>query len=309
MKGGLLVLAALSLVLLNCQEPEPEGNLDIVFFDVSNGGAVLIRTPDQRTCLIDGGPTYAGANEICPVLDSLGITELDYCIATNFTEGRVGGLDEVLRHLGQKAGATQRCYGRDSTFNSPAFLEYRTAAGDRYARMWLGEVVEIGDVTLWCLALNGRVLGQKSKEPEVEKDRSIALLVSYFDFDLLITSDLAGNPEGDRINLGSRLAEVADEVEVLAVGNSGSEAAVNFGMVQQVNPVVSVVTVGPDDSTLPSQMTLNRLTSRHRKVYQSSRTGSATLPRRNGRVVGGNIWVTVGEGFYTVAGDTFRAYR
>ncbi len=308
-KYATFIFAAFILAGLGCQLPQPEGKLDVVFFDVGHGSAILVRTPDQRTCLIDGGPTYAGANDICPILDSLGITELDYCIATNYTEARIGGLDEVIRYLGGEEGILFQCYDRGRGLNSPAFLEYRQAAAGRRKTLRPGKVIEMGDVTIWCLAANGRVLGSKHKPPRMEQDKSIALLVSYCNFDMLVTSDLVWTSDSIRLNLGSEVTEISDEAELFAVGDFGSASAVSYKMVQQVHPVVSVISVGPNDSDLPAQKTINRLTRRRRKVYQTNHTGSNLIPRQSGRIVGGDIWVTVGQDFYTVAGDTFRIFR
>ncbi|OYD16395.1 hypothetical protein CH330_02980 [candidate division WOR-3 bacterium JGI_Cruoil_03_51_56] len=303
------VFLELLLVSLACRAPQPEGTLDIVFFDVGQGNAILIRTPDKRACLIDGGPTFAGANEICPILDSLGITELDYSIATNYTEGRIGGLDEVIRYLGGEEGVLFYSYDRGRTIHTKAFSEYQQAVGSRRKKIRVGEIIEIGDVTIWCLASNGRVLESKRKHPKVEQDRSIALLVSYHNFDMLITSDLNGVAGNNRLNLGSKLAEVTDEVELLSVGNYGSASAVSYRMVQQIHPVVSVISVGKNDLNLPDQKLVNRLTRRHRKVYQTNRTDSDLIPFGKGRIVGHNIWVRVNPNWYTVAGDTFRIFR
>ncbi len=303
------VLAGLILTILVCRVPQPEGNLEIVVVDVGQGSAVLIRTPDQRTCLIDGGPTYAGANDICPILDSLGITELDYCIATNYTEERIGGLDEVVRYLGGKEGVLFECRDRGYSYDSPAFHEYALAVGGRREKMRRGGVIELGEVAIWCLAANGRVLGSKQANSIAEEDKSIALLLSYYGFDMLIMSDLIGVAGNARCNLGSKIAEASDEVEVMLVGGYGSDVSVNFAMMMQINPVVSVVSAGPNDRNLPAQKTINRLTKRHRRVYQTNHTGWNMIPHESGRIVEDNIWITVNRNCYTVAGDTFRTYR
>lgn len=292
-----------------CQEPKPEHNLEIVFFDVGPGSATLIRTPERRTCLIDGGPTYAGANDICPILDSLGITELDYCAATNYTEGRIGGLDEVVRYLGGERGIINQCLDRGRAASGPAFAEYRQAVGKRREAIKVGQTITLGDVKITCLARNGRVLGTRYRTPKVEEDRSIALRVSYCDFDLLIPGDLSAAADGPRLDLLSELAEVCDEVELLAVGDFGSARASSFRTLEQLNPVASVISVGPNQDSLPSPRTVNRLLKYRRKLYQTNRAGNSDLPQRGGRVVNGNIWVTVTPRFFTVAGDTFWTFR
>jgi competence protein ComEC len=304
---GLLLFALLAI--LACHAPVPEGYVEITFIDVGHGSAVLIRTSDQRACLIDGGPTYAGANDVCPLLDSLGITELDYCIATNYTPERVGGLDEVIRWLGGEEGVLYRCFDRGGVLPSTEFAEYAATAGSRRTRMRIGEQIEMGEVSIWCMAINGRVLGEKAKPVTAEEDKSIALLVSYGKFDMLIGSDLTSVAGGGRYNLGTSLAEASDEVEMLVVGGGAPVNSLGPHMMENLNPVVSIIPVGANDDSLPSQTVVNRLTRHDRKVYQTDRTGWDLIPSGKGRIVGGNIRVTVYRDYYVVAGDTFRTYR
>ncbi|MBM3316062.1 hypothetical protein FJY71_09575, partial [candidate division WOR-3 bacterium] len=156
-KSALRLLLTVVLLVPACQVPKPEVPLDVVVFDVGQGSAVLVRTPDGRTCLIDGGPTYAGANQVWPVLDSLQIRELDYCFALNYTAGRIGGLDEVVRRLQGEEGILFRCYDRGYTARSPEFEQYAAAVGRRRHRLRAGDEVMMGELRIRCLAANGRV--------------------------------------------------------------------------------------------------------------------------------------------------------
>lgn len=303
------ILLGTMFVLTACSTTDTERPLEITFIDVGAGSAILIRTPDQRTCLIDGGPTYAGANRICPLLDSLRITELDYTIATNYTPERIGGLDEVIRHLGGEEGVLYRCYDRGAGTAGQDFREYNKAARSRRQRMKPGELIDMGELSIWCIASNGRVVGRALTSPTNEKDRSIALLVSYGDFDMLVLSDLASYGRDGRLALAEEAARVADGVELLVVPDGGSRYSVSDRLRQDVEPTVSVIQCATGDSSLPSQHVINELTRRGSRVYTTGRVTSAIIPTGAGRTVGSNIRVTVGNGGYTVAGDTFRSFN
>ena len=307
MLAGVLLCAMLGLTA--CSTTDSEKPLEITFIDVGAGSAILIRTPDQRTCLIDGGPTYAGANRICPLLDSLGITELDYTIATNYTPERIGGLDEVIRHLGGDEGVLYRCYDRGGGATGRDFREYNQAARSRRQRMKPGEMVDMGDLSIWCLAANGRVVGSDRTSPTNEKDRSIALLVSYGDFDMLVLSDLASYQRDGRLALAEQAASLTDRVELLVVPDGGSRYSVSDLLRRDVEPTVSVIQCATGDSSLPNQRAINELTRRGSRVYTTGKVTSAIIPIGSGRGVGSNIRVTVGNGGYAVAGDTFRRFN
>lgn len=303
------ILLGSLLVLTACSTTEAERPLEITFFDVGAGSAILIRTPDQRTCLIDGGPTYAGANRICPLLDSMGITELDYTIATNYTPERIGGLDEVIRHLGGEEGILYRCYDRGGGTVGRDFREYNQAARSRRQRMKPGEMVDMGELSIWCIAANGRVVGGEHASPTSEKDRSIALLVSYGDFDMLVLSDLASYGRDGRLALAEEAARRTDGVDLLVVPDGGSRYSVSDRLRKDVEPAVSIVQCATGDTNLPSQRVINELTRGGRRIYATGRVTSAIIPIGAGRAVGSNIHVTVDNGGYAVDSDTFRNFN
>jgi len=291
---------------LACEPPVTENNLEIAFLDVGHGSSVLLRTPDGRVCLVDGGPTFAGANDVCPVLDSLGITRLDYVFSTNYTDGRVGGLDEVIRYVGGAAAITEGCFDRGKTQGNPAYGEYVLAAGEKRRAIRLGETFELGDVTITCCARGGRVLDAKHRAPRSEEDRSVALLVSYSGFDLLLPGDLCAVEDQNRLDLGAELAEAAGPVELLAVPDFGSFGSVSFRFIQRLNPVASVLSSARGDSSV-TERTMSQLTKRHRQLYLNQAPAVGLEP--SVKTAHGDVWVTVGQGFYAVAGDTFRTYR
>ncbi|MCO5107259.1 MAG: DNA internalization-related competence protein ComEC/Rec2 [Burkholderiaceae bacterium] len=95
--AGLLPLAAQSPGL------PPAGSLRVTAFDVGQGMAVLVETPERRL-LYDTGPLYggdseAGARVIVPWLRARGIDHLDAVIVSHLDSDHSGGLPSVLRNL------------------------------------------------------------------------------------------------------------------------------------------------------------------------------------------------------------------
>lgn len=75
--------------------------LDVVFLDVGQGDAALIRTPDGRHVLIDAGPrtpyTDAGTRTLLPHLERYGIEHIDAVVITHAHADHLGGLPSLLR--------------------------------------------------------------------------------------------------------------------------------------------------------------------------------------------------------------------
>src|SRR5437016_406617 len=102
-------LAALGVVLLcllsqrpHAQSPAP-GHAGIYFIDIGQGASTLIVSPAGRTLLVDGGPPGAGTNAVIPLLNSLGISTIDYTVLTHYHIDHDGGLTEVI-NAGRIAG-------------------------------------------------------------------------------------------------------------------------------------------------------------------------------------------------------------
>lgn len=305
LRGIALVSLASAVALTACRTTEPERPLEVFVIDVGAGQSILFRTPDGRTCLVDGGPTYAGANAVCPLLDSLGITELDYTIATNYSAGRVGGLDEVIRHVGGEEGILHRCYDRGRIGITPEFVEYAGIARSRRHRIRPGERVELGELSFRCLASNGQVAGRRAARVTDERDRSIALIASWRGFNLLLPSDLMSIPGAGRLALATDAAEIADDADVLIVPDGGSEASVSWRFQQVASPRVAVLSVAAGDSLRPSPHAISRLARRGRRIYATGRLAPGLIPAGRGRSLGGNVRISVGDRWFAVAGDTY----
>ncbi len=95
--AGLLPLVAPAADL-----PAP-GSLRVTAFDVGQGMAVLVETPERRL-LYDAGPLYggdseAGARVILPWLRTRGIDRLDAVVVSHLDSDHSGGLPSLLRNL------------------------------------------------------------------------------------------------------------------------------------------------------------------------------------------------------------------
>ena len=71
----------------------------ICFLDVGQGDGILIRSPDGRNIVIDGGSTSqskCGTYTLLPALRSQGMTEIDCWFVTHTDEDHISGLKELL---------------------------------------------------------------------------------------------------------------------------------------------------------------------------------------------------------------------
>lgn len=75
---------------------EPPDGFEIVFLDVGQGDAILVRFPAGSTMLVDGGSKSSGKYVILPYFEEIGLAHLDYLVVTHPDADHCGGLKDVV---------------------------------------------------------------------------------------------------------------------------------------------------------------------------------------------------------------------
>jgi beta-lactamase superfamily II metal-dependent hydrolase len=278
--------------------------LRIVHIDVGQGDATLIVGP-SKTLLYDAGVTGSGSR-IRSVLDSLGITSIDYFVAGHYHADHIGAIDEVLN-----GGITLNIasYDRGGSYSSQAFTQYTTVVGAKRSTISLNQKIDLGGgVVLTCIAVNGQT-NQGAVSMTGENDRSIALVLRYGTFDYFVASDLTGGGSSTA-DVESKIAPDAGDVDVLHVGHHGSTTSTNQTLVNTLKPEHAVISCG-DGNTYghPTQTILDRLTAAPQMdtIWQTEAGAGATSPKVR---VGGDItFLTDGHTFtVTTTGGASYGY-
>lgn len=129
----------------------------IYFLDVGQGDGILIRSPDGRNIVIDGGSTSqskCGTYTLLPALRSQGMTEIDCWFVTHTDEDHISGLKELLLQ-----GKLTQIKVRTVVFSAYVFQDAALAELEAVIRaagitiVWMREGDVIGDdtFTLTCL--------------------------------------------------------------------------------------------------------------------------------------------------------------
>lgn len=243
--------------------------LKIHQINVQQGDCTLIVGPDGTTLLIDAGNEGKGSSEVVPYLKSIGIMPaqgIDYMIASHRDSDHLGGLDEVIA-AGYDVEKDIWDNGSKKT-NKPIndFLKKaKTTTAGAAKKIPLDHVIQLGDgATARCVAVGGNVLGHgKVVESPGENDKSVAILVTYKDFEYITAGDLGGG-DSDRSctdrstsqdNIETPLAITLmpggegtllgkHGVEVLDVNHHGSESSTNIDYMNLLTPKVAVINTG-----------------------------------------------------------------
>jgi beta-lactamase superfamily II metal-dependent hydrolase len=293
--------------------------LTIHHIDVGQGDATLIRTSNGKSILVDAGDAGKGETVILPYLRHLGITSIDYLIASHYHSDHIGAIDEIVQRLSPDSIRTVLDRGSMPPLpTTRAFRQYWSAAQStsRHNTVYLGQSIKLTDeLSLQCLAVDGAVLGRgeiKGSKGD-ENNRSIAWLLSSehteggknFSFRYFTGGDCGGLSDA-YADLETPLAAIVGDVDAMKINHHGSRYSTNRTFLDSLRPEAVVISVGDHNVYHhPAQETLDRLqnTPSIRHIYQTEHGSGATTVKA---IVAGTVTISVFDSFYTVCSDTFR---
>jgi competence protein ComEC len=269
-----LVLGALVLPVVlftGAFRAGPPTHLTIVFFNVGQGDAALIRSPAGATILIDGGPD---PDLVAAKLASLGVRRLDLMVATHPHADHVAGLPRVLARF-QVALVVDPGCGGDSPFYAE-FLRAVRSARVPFRHPAAGTVLRVADVRL-------DVLGPEACYRDTASDPnndSMVLRMTDGPASALFPGDAEQPSQTELVEQHAMLLPAI----VLKVPHHGGATSLQQ-FFQDVHATVAVVSVGPNRYGHPVQAVLRQLSADGMRVFRTDRSGDVTVRFEKGRVI------------------------
>ncbi|MEJ2665731.1 MAG: ComEC/Rec2 family competence protein [Deinococcales bacterium] len=245
--------------------PAPE----VVFLDVGQGDATLIRLPGRVEVLVDGGGTPfsdgdLGEQVVLPALRALDVRALDVVVATHADLDHVEGLLTVLQRI--PVGTLVMGPPWPSAAVDARLRAIAASRGIPIHRALRGERWRLG---------RGRnraeldVLHPGARALPTSNENSIALLLRY-----------GGAPQV--LMLGDAPASVerslaVPHVPVLKVAHHGSRFSTSEALLRAARPALAVVSVGRNHYGHPDPGVLERLSSHGAEVRSTLAGGALRL--------------------------------
>ena len=224
--------------------------LEIISLDVGQGDAAIVRFPDNRTILIDGGIQRAyydekrqkmveydvGKRIIEPYLDFHGIRILDMVVLTHPDADHGGGLGYILQNF-----EVARVLGiSDLSLDSQTHRRLHAIARDRdipYAFPYAGKIDLTPTATLRLLhPIDATSTNLLDKD---RNDDSLVMKLTYGEVDVLFTGDIGENAEARLIASGQDLRS-----EILKVPHHGSRTSSSAPFLDAVQPLCAIFSLG-----------------------------------------------------------------
>ena len=258
--------------------------LEVITLDVGQGDAAIVRFPDGRTMLIDGGIQRSyydekrqreveydvGKRIIEPFLDAHGIRKLDLVVLTHPDIDHGGGLAYVLQNF-----KVERIIGiPDMQLESQTHQRLRSIAkaqGIPYSFPYKGQVELTSTATLNLLhPIDAASTDLMDRD---KNDDSLVVKLSYGEVDILFTGDIESKAETRLIASQQDLRS-----EIIKVPHHGSRTSSSTQFLDTVQPRYALFSLGQRNRfQLPHRDVVSRYQERNCVQLRTDQLGAITL--------------------------------
>jgi competence protein ComEC len=258
----LMVFIICLLLPASCYD---RGNLQIAFIDVGQGDSLLLKSPQGKFILVDGGGSEfydVAATKLLPYLHYRGIRHLDMIINTHPDIDHEKGLESAADQL------DVNCLGLPASIStSKKYQPLRDIAVRRNIPILnlaegqsinLEEGMEIKVLHPERDLYDGQELNQES----------VVLEVRYGEFSALLTGDIPSE------TMSQVLEKVDLPITVIKVPHHGSSGSLPPGFYQELHPNLAVISVGANNPFgHPTPSVLEALAQANVKVLRTDQDG------------------------------------
>lgn len=301
------VLAKISLPQV---DERNDDEMKIYFVDVGQGDCTIIQFPDDTNMIIDGGNTTSETlTQVLRYVNALKIKKFDYLLLTHPDSDHNGALDDVINYCDIGEIFMPYCINSNINLGYKEFVKRAYSCGAEINYSEMNDYVFTKDIDkyFYMLFLSPYSVdtpgGQyeklnKANPSSLEKnDVSAVCYLSYADTSCLFMGDASANIEAQLLN--TQQATVFDDslfttnvtydnknykitadikdIDIFKVPHHGSTSSSRVEFINYVSPETSVISVGKNSYSHPSQKVVSRLYDVNSSIYRTDECGTVTI--------------------------------
>lgn len=261
--GLAVAAAAVALARPAATAPAQLPDARVEVLDVGQGDAILIRSPEGKTALIDAGPSH----DVVATLKKQGVTEIDLLVVSHHHADHYGGMAEVIKAFHPRVFLASNSSHTTSTYLK--LLETVRDAGIRAIQPGSApRKIGLGSVVL-------TVFPQPPEDAQDENDNSIGIRLDYGDFSALLTGD---SQDRARAFWAKACPSLLKDVTILKLAHHGSRNGTDARWLDLTRPELAVASLGAgNDYGHPHAETLALLERRKVPLLRTDLDGTIAI--------------------------------
>lgn len=218
------------LLIIIYISPYLNSNFEVVMFEVGEADCHLIKYPyNKNTILIDTGKNeYKIKNEVIPYLKSIGIKKIDYLIITHGDEDHIGGSITLINNFQVK----------NVILNKGTFTDLEKELIKNLNKKKIPYQININKINI----SNHTIYLLNNTKYNNENDNSIITYFTYQKYKFLYMGDASINTEDNLLENYN-----LNNISILKVGHHGSNTSSSKDFISQINPSISLISVGENN--------------------------------------------------------------
>ena len=218
------------LLIIIYISPYLNSNFEVVMFEVGEADCHLIKYPyNKNTILIDTGKNeYKIKNEVIPYLKSIGIKKIDYLIITHGDEDHIGGSITLINNFQVK----------NVILNKGTFTDLEKELIKNLNKKKIPYQININKINL----SNHTIYLLNNTKYNNENDNSIITYFTYQKYKFLYMGDASITTEDNLLENYN-----LNNISILKVGHHGSNTSSSKDFISQINPSLSLISVGKNN--------------------------------------------------------------
>jgi len=243
--------------------------MDVIFLDVGQGDAVIIKLQSGKTMLIDAGSKNLnhdyGREVVLPALQYLGIKHINWAVMTHPHNDHIGGFSAVETHM--KIDTVWDSYLNYNSWTYKKIIEKFSKSGTVICRISKGDIINLDKyTTLMVLAPDSLFVNRSTKV----NNSSLVFKIVHGRTTILFTGDMETEGNIHLLQYGDNL-----KARILKVAHHGSITSNSQAIIDKIAPDLAFVSVGKSNRFRhPSNIVLKRLTDAGVTIHRSDIKGA-----------------------------------
>ncbi|MBC8183716.1 DNA internalization-related competence protein ComEC/Rec2 [candidate division KSB1 bacterium] len=247
--------------------------MEVIFFDVGQGDAALVKFPDGKNMLIDAGPNLVGFDAglyfLLPYFKRNGINRINTVVLSHADNDHIGGMPILFRNIKIDQLFDTGLYHSSQVCSTYRFL-IDSLQMDHHIVNHVSQLNNYKNYGVYLLHPNMEFW--KKYKHDVNNS-SVIVKVIYGKRSFLFTGDVEKEAEDVLVNYENLL-----KADVLKIPHHGSKTSSTLELLKLVNPKYAIISLGKNNKfKFPSPSVIQRLSDLNIPFIRTDKNGSVVF--------------------------------